>query len=131
MSQPNLIQPKICMWAYNGLFCNSVGVELLRSKYDAILQSLPSDYERTLQAIQDHLTDEQICNVLGSSNSSLANEIILDCITEKMKYDGDMLDVCDQLEKISSTLSDSSVLNSVIRELRKGKCIQYGGVHTA
>ncbi|XP_065889566.1 uncharacterized protein [Dysidea avara] len=96
------------------------GVELLRSKYDAILQSLPSDYERTLQAIQDHLTDEQICNVLGSSNSSLANEIILDCITEKMKYDGDMLDVCDQLEKISSTLSDSSVLNSVIRELRKG-----------
>jgi len=95
-------------------------VELLRSKHDAILHTLPTDYERALHAVQDHLTDEQVCNVLSSSNCIVANEIILDCITEKMKYDGDMLDVCDQLEKISSILLDSSELDSIIRELRRG-----------
>ena len=98
-------------------------MELLKSKYDAILQALPIDHERTLQAVQDHLTDDQICNVLGSSSSSSANEMILDCIAEKMKFNGDMLDVCDQLEKISSLSSDSSVLDSIIRELRKGTSV--------
>ena len=55
------------------------------SKYDAIVQSLPSDFEKTLQVLQNHLSDDQICDVLASPNYTIANKTILNYLIEKVK----------------------------------------------
>ena len=93
----------------------------MRSKYDAIVQSLPNDYEKTLQAVQDHLTDDQICEVLTSPNYTIANKTILNYLMEKVKSMADIVELCDRLEMFTSLLPKSSVLCSVVSELRKGK----------
>jgi len=93
----------------------------VRSKYDVIVQSLPSDYEKTLQAVQDHLTDHQICDVLTSPNCSIANKIILNCLIEKVKCTANVLEFCDELEKITVLLPDPGILAAVVNELRMGK----------
>jgi len=92
----------------------------VRSKYDSIVQSLPSDYEKTLQAVQDHLTDDQICMVLCSTHYTIANSTILNCLMEKVKSTADIPQFCDQMMKITSLLPESSVLCSIISELRIG-----------
>jgi len=92
----------------------------LRSKYDDIVQSLPSDYEKTLQVVQDYLTDDQICDVLTATNYTIANKTILNCLTEKVKCKGDVLKFCDQLEKISLLLPDPGSLIETTTILRTG-----------
>ena len=82
---------------------------------------MPIDYEKTLQAIQDSLTDEQICTVLSSSGYSSANMMMLDCMTERMKCTGDLLGLCDQLEQIMTLSSSSTTLATIISELKSGK----------
>ena len=95
-------------------------LSLLRSKYDVMVQSLPSDYEKTLQVVQDHLTDDQICGVLTSPNYTIANKTILNCLMEKVKSTPHILEFCDQVGKITSLLSDPGILSGVINELRTG-----------
>jgi len=93
----------------------------LRSKYDVIVQSLPCDYEKTLQAVQDHLTDDQICDVLTSPNYTVANKTILNCLIEKVKCTANIVEFSNQLEKIATLLPNSETLLSVVLELRAGK----------
>ena len=93
-------------------------VELVKSQYTTILQCLPTDYEKTLQVVQDHLTDEEVCLILSSSDCSSANKTILDFLAEKMSHSGNLLEFCDQLEKIMSLLNDTEVLSNIIREFR-------------
>ena len=95
-------------------------LDLVRSKYDDIVQSLPHNYEETLQAVQDHLSDSQICDVLSSPNYTSANKILLSYLVEKVKYAADVLNFCNQLEKITPLLSDNQSLVSIISELRTG-----------
>jgi len=94
--------------------------DLLRSKYDIIVQSLPSDYEKTLQVVQDHLTDDQICDVLTSSNYTIANKTILNFLMERVNCTADILQFCNHLEAFTLLLPESSVLGSVLSELRIG-----------
>ncbi|XP_065894589.1 uncharacterized protein [Dysidea avara] len=100
--------------------------DLMRSKYDDIVQSLPSDYEKTLQVVQDQLTDDQICDVLSSSNYTIANKTILNCLMEKVKCTADISEFCDQLDKIISLLPDPGVLSSVVGELRQASLPKQG-----
>jgi len=95
----------------------------MRSKYDNIVQSLPNDYEKTLQAIQDFLTDDQICNVLTSPDCTIANKTIVNFLMEKVKSVDDIADFCDQLDKITSLLPDTEtiMLMMIVNELRRGK----------
>ena len=79
---------------------------------------MPTDYERTLQAIQDYLTDEEICVVLSNSDYSSTNKAILDVLVRKMSRTGNLLEFCDQLEKIMSLLNDTEVLSNIISEFR-------------
>ena len=109
----------MCTWLISSLFIHS-DPRLLRSKYDDIVQSLPSNYEKTLQVVQDHLTDDQICDVLATPNYTIANKTILNCLMEKVKCEGDVLEFCNQLENISSLLPDHGSLFSIISELRTG-----------
>ena len=85
-----------------------------------MVQSLPNNYEKTLQVVQDHLTDDQICDVLTCPKHTVANGAILNCLMEKVKFTGDIVELCDQLDKISLLLPEPGVLSSVAAELRKG-----------
>jgi len=95
---------------------NFKGFTLLRSKYANILVALPEDYQQTLHKLQDILTDDQMCNVLSCSNSSAANRMIFDYLINNLKYKEDMLDLCDQLDR----LTNSPSLLHIISELRNG-----------
>jgi len=88
----------------------------LRSKYTDILEALPGDYQQTLHKLQDTLTDDQICSVLHCSNSSAANRMIFDCLIDNLKCKEDMLDLCNQLDR----LTNSPSLLHIISELRNG-----------
>ena len=93
----------------------------MRSKFDVIVQSLPSDYEKTLQVVHGHLTDDQNCDVLTSPNYTIANKTILNCLMEKVKCTDDIVEFCNQLDKIISLLPDPGVLSSIVSELREGE----------
>lgn len=78
--------------------------------------TLPGDYQQTLHKLQDTLTDEQMCNVLNCTNSDSANKMILDYLMASLKCKEDILDLYDQLEK----LTNSPNLLHIIRHLREG-----------
>ena len=77
---------------------------------------MPDDYELTVGKLLNYNSDDQICVILSSSNSTIANKIILDCLIERMRCREDLLDLCHQLENIT-TLHD---LKIVINEIRIG-----------
>ena len=77
---------------------------------------MPDDYELTVGKLLNYISDEQICVILSSSNSTIANKIILDCLIEKMSCKEDLLDLCHQLENIIT----SQDLKVVINEIRLG-----------
>lgn len=99
-------------------FLMTVDVQLIRSKFGDILHCLPLDYEKTLQIIQDYLTDEHICIVLSNSDHSTANKAMLDCLLEKANHSGGLLQFCDQLEKILPLSSNQESLANIIAEIR-------------
>ena len=67
----------------------------LKTHYHAILQLMPDNYEQSVGKLQNYISDDQICMILSSSNSTTANKIILDCLIERMNCRGDLLDLCD------------------------------------
>ena len=77
---------------------------------------MPDDYELTVGILQNYISDDQICSILSSSNSTAANKIILDCLIERMSSREHLLDLCDQLENITT----SHNMKIVINELRLG-----------
>ena len=88
----------------------------LKTCYHAILYLMPDDYELTVGILQNYISDDQICSILSSSNSTAANKIILDCLIERMSSREHLLDLCDQLENITT----SHNMKIVINELRLG-----------
>ena len=88
----------------------------LKAHYHTILRLMPNDYELTIGKLQDYISDDQICTILSSSNSTVANKIILDCLIERMRCREELLDLCDQLEKITT----SHDMKIVINEIRLG-----------
>ena len=77
---------------------------------------MPDDYELTAGILQNYISDDQICGILCSSNSTIANKIILDCLIERMNCREELLDLYDQLESITA----SHDLKDVINKLRSG-----------
>ena len=78
---------------------------------------MPDYYEPTVAKLQNYINDDQICSILSSSNSTIANKIILDCLIERISCREDLLDLCDQLEKITTSNSMGMVTN----EIRSGQ----------
>ena len=58
--------------------------------------------------------------MLTTTNYTIANKTILNCLLEKVKRKEDVLEFCNQLEKIMSLLPLRNHLASIISELRKG-----------
>ena len=88
----------------------------LKAHYSTILHLMPDDYELTIGKLQKYFSDDQICVILSSSNSTIANKIILDCLIERMSCREELLDLCHQLENITT----SHDLKTVINEIRSG-----------
>ena len=89
---------------------------VLRAHYHTVLCLMPDDYELTVEKLLNYISDDQICVILSSSNSTIANKIILDCLIERMSSREDLLDLCHQLENIIT----SQDLKIVINEIRSG-----------
>ena len=77
---------------------------------------MPDDYELTSGKLQNYFSDDQLCDILSSSSSTIANKKILDYLIERMSCREDLLDLCDQLSNITS-LHDLKIL---INEIRLG-----------
>ena len=88
----------------------------LKAHYHTILRLMPEDYELTLGILQNYVNDDQICAILSSSNSAIANKIILDCLIERINRREDLFDLCDQLESVTT----SHDLKDVINKIRSG-----------
>ena len=88
----------------------------LKAYYHTILQLMPDEYELTIEKLQNYISDEQICGILSSSNSTIANKMILDCLIERMSCREELLDLCDQLENITT----SHYLTIVLNDIRSG-----------
>ena len=88
----------------------------LKAHYHTILHLMPNDYELNVEKLLNYISDDQICAILSSSNSTIANKIILDCLIERMSCREELLDLCDRLEIIA----ESHDLKIVINELHSG-----------
>ena len=93
----------------------------LRAHYYTILHLMPDDYELTVGNLQDYFSDDQIADILSNSTSTIANKIILDCLIERINCREELLDLCDQLEKITN----SNNMRVVINEIRLGQYCCY------
>ena len=78
---------------------------------------MPDNYEQSVGKLQNYISDDQICMILSSSNSTTANKMILDCLIERMSCREELLDLCDQLE----TINTSHQLNMLFSEIRAGE----------
>ena len=82
---------------------------------------MPDNFEQSVGKLQNYISDDQICMILSSSNSTTANKIILDCLIERMNCKEELLDLCDQLE----TISMSHLSKMLINAARSGESDYY------
>ena len=77
---------------------------------------MPDEYELSVGKLVNYISDDQIGTILNSSNVSVANKLILDCLIERISCKEELLDLCDQLESIIT----SHDLKVMINEIRLG-----------
>ena len=71
---------------------------------------MPDDYELNVGKFQNYINFDQICIILSSSNSAIANKIILDCLIEVVNSKRELLDL---LESIATSHDFKSVINEI------------------
>lgn len=86
--------------------------------FNKILENLPDDYEATLGILQDNFTDESIVAVLSCDSVREANRTMLNTLVETVHSTEDVLELCEQLEKINgpADLFDTLML------MKQGAC---------
>ena len=77
---------------------------------------MPEEYEQSVGKLQDHISDDEICDILCSDNYRIANNKILNCLIKKLSCEVDLLGLCDQMEKIA-TAHD---LTEILKKIRSG-----------
>ena len=75
---------------------------------------MPDEYELSVGKLVNCISDDQIGTILSSSNASVANKLILDCLIERISCKEELLDLCDQLESINAS-NDLKIMMSEIR----------------
>ena len=88
----------------------------LKAYYHTILHLMPDEYELSIGKLVNYINDDQIGTILSSSNASVANKLILDCLIERISCKEELLDLCDQLESVIT----SHDLKVMINEIRLG-----------
>ena len=74
---------------------------------------MPDDYELTVGKLQNYISFDHICVILSSSNSTIANKLILDYLIERMSCREELLDLCDQLESITTSHDMKMITNKL------------------
>ena len=92
---------------------------MLNSNYVNLLQSFPEDYAACLNAVIEHITDEQTVLILDSSTSLAANQRILNCLIEQIRSKVEIITFCDYLDKVGNVK-----LSQAVEKLRNGKMFQ-------
>ena len=85
----------------------------LRAYYHTILDLMPDNYEITTGKLQNYISDDQVCAILGASNSTLANKIILHCLIKRISCPAELLDMCDQLESVITSHNLRIITNDI------------------
>ena len=85
----------------------------LRAHYHNILHLMPDDYALTVGMLQNYISFDHICVILSSSTSAIANKLILDYIIERMSCQEELLDLCDQLESITTSHDMKMITNKL------------------
>ena len=80
---------------------------------------MPDEYELSVGKLVNYFSDDQIGAILSSSNASVANKLILDCLIERISCKEELLDLCDQLESIIA----SHDLKIAVNEIRLGQYV--------
>ena len=91
----------------------------MKARYAEILACFPESYEATVNVLQEVLDPSQIWEIVSATSGQ--NQKILNSLIMKMSSKEDLLDFCDNLEKIPGT---PPLLTLLIEQLRKGtlKC---------
>ena len=95
--------------------CSVTDFVELRSYYVDIVQSMPDDYQKTVQLLESRLYAVHITKVLYSLYALDADQVIVTCLLEKASYKADVFDFCEALVPLKS-----SQLVNVVDNLRKG-----------
>ena len=105
----------VCTLMYIYMYCylHVTDFSELKAHYHTMLHLMPDQYEITTGKLQNYITDDQICAILGTGSSSLANKMILDCLIKRINCREELLDLCDQLEMITSLPEMKSVINEI------------------
>ena len=74
---------------------------------------MPDDYELTIGKLQNYISFDQTCVILSSSNSTIANKLILDYLIERMSCREEILDLCVQLESITTSHDMKMITNKL------------------
>ena len=85
------------------LFVFTTDFTEIKTHYHNILHLMPVEYELTVGKLQNYLTFDQICVILSSSDSTIANKMILDYLIERLSCREELLDFCNQLESIGTS----------------------------
>ena len=96
-------------------------MQLLQSHYSGILQCLPVDQRKTLNALQHCFTVDQLCQILSSPDHTVANETILQHLVDHFKATKSLKEFCDILEKLTTPSPHPEKLSSIICKLRAGE----------
>ena len=77
---------------------------------------MPKNYFLTLDGLQKDISDDEMAPILGTDDPDLANRKILNCLIQKLKNREQMLDFCNQLEKVIT----SQDIKTITDEIRRG-----------
>lgn len=78
---------------------------------------MPTDFEKTLHLLQDHLSDNQICQVLSRSNHTGANKIMLDCALEAATVKGNVPELCSCLRQLMPLSTNPQLFSDAVDKL--------------
>ena len=106
------------MYVDNAIFCVTDFTKL-KAHYHTILHLMPDEYELSVGKLVNYISDDQTGTILSSSNASVANKLMLNCLIERISCKEDLLDLCDQLESIIA----SHHLKIAVNEIRLGQYV--------
>ena len=74
---------------------------------------MPDEYELSVGKLVNYISDDRIGAILSSSNASVANKLVLDCLIERISCKEELLDLCDQLESVIASLDLKVIINEI------------------
>ena len=78
---------------------------------------MPDNYYETVQLLERKLCDTHISSIFECLHFTTANQIIMECLMERVTCKEDILDLCERLLQ----LKNAPQLTQIIENLRMGE----------